>query len=1659
MFDFLSKRKKSGSVRFRARPRDARHAARRITPLWLEQLESRALLAAIPPAGLVSWHRAEGNTLDSAYHNTGTLLGGATFAAGKVGQAFSFDGVDDEVRIPHRPSQDAGNQLTIEAWINPDTLDHGRPIAQKRSLGNVGGFTLETTHSSIPGEPANGLQFVLWTGSTPTSIRLATPPDSLTAGAWQHVAATYDGSTMKIFVDGVELASQPASGTISPATEPLVIGRNVVIPAFAWDGLIDELSLYNRALSPVEIQAIVAAGSEGKDPEAVVFRADFDQAESTIYQADFEDPVGSEWSHSGTDVTPIGNRRFLGQFGNDSVTLTIDADSIDQDNTQAITVAFDLLVLRSWDGNHNGGGSGPDRWSLVSSGVTLLDTTFSNNHPNTGFAGQAYPGAFGTGQFSYHTGASEINTLGFTFPGVGTIDSVYRLEFTFAYTGGDVELTFTGALTTPGDDESWGLDNVNVAAVTQVASQFSGVKVAAPVAGYAAHGFSGNLLHNRVLPAAPTRLTLANLPPHEAIDLRFLLAAIDSWDGDQKPGQFFAPDLFNVTVDGNVVFSHTLVNALSAGNTQSYAAPPGVELVRYQQRGFNPDNSDYLDSAYNLGLDPAFQNIPHTASTLTVEWSAGGSGYEGGSNESWGIDNVEVVLRGAGDEEQETADLAVTIDDSADPVVIGDSVTYSVHVTNHGPADATGVIVVAHGQAGQPFNNVSIPVGGLDSGASSSFELVFTPAALGSFSVMATVVAAEDDPNLGNNSFTETTEVIPRLKFELAQAQYEVREGEEFAVLTVQRIGDLATSASVEFTTVSGTAVQRGVRGSLTPVADYTPTNGTLFFRPRSNIATIRVPIRDDSALEPDETFRVILSNPSDGAQLGAITSADVIIHDNDPSVSFVATSSERGEGAGGRSQIEVRLHPASNQTVTVTYAVTGGTATQGTDFNLPRLQTLTFRPRETRKFIEFTNVNDTVYEGDETATIELVSATNAFVGPESRHRVTIVDNDPVPPPPDPGSTIDTALFIDLQTLPRQSYRHLLVRANGGINDIDTFRVHLDAGEAVALDVDADGNPAFFVAGLGNSTLTILGSNGQTPDIQQLAVIGRSAEPDTGAVTNNPAHLFRAPATGDYYFQLQANANGLFGYRMHFHRLGVAENVPAPELLNVPGPMFAWYEASSSGGDATVGISGPTGYGFTLEGPWQQQLNAGRNLLKSQTLRLPTGSRFTLRSREGFEVPLLADGPIVITTKSQRWGDSVGEVNATAINFPVGLDIAPVNDLIEDTFGSQIGAIGLLTGNWRISLGGNVLAVSTSRGLTNTNSPIDQLLAGVPYLRQKGPINVTAQLGPISISYPVIEKPVDWAFDPADPMLYLKGDELGQTKNPALAVSLHGLLEYNPQDAPNPLVNPGVTHIYGHIYGAAVFPVQIGPVPFQVDAEVVLNVDADRDGRPLGDLADVADVFDVLKGDFSEFEEIAGDIQLGANGIATATIPEEEVGAELEMKAGRASVVLNGLTDTIWVRGESQSENPFPNSPIEFDAQGTVVYEGLIDFDSGDFLYAVTASSSASGIELAYNYTITHESISVSITGSISWNAEIDYLVGTVSGKAKATINATIGLEIDENDDVYFTGSISATGKLTARINGSNKTLFEDEIDADVRNKLFKFEFPRGVGSLSFDPF
>ena len=205
---------------------------------------------------------------------------------------------------------------------------------------------------------------------------------------------------------------------------------------------------------------------------------------ATVYLNDFQGAVGSEWTttaasgiHTASAPNPDYNntRLFLGEYGNDTLTLSLDA----LPTHATATVSFSLYLIRSWDGNDttvvNGDPLGPDHWNLGIGSMTLFDQTFSNGNP----AGQSYspsPGAiscnagynavYPAGTYNPMTGAAECYSLGYYFndPNLGNqaMDSVYNLSFTFNHNASDMVLNFSAYGLQGLADESWGLDNVMV---------------------------------------------------------------------------------------------------------------------------------------------------------------------------------------------------------------------------------------------------------------------------------------------------------------------------------------------------------------------------------------------------------------------------------------------------------------------------------------------------------------------------------------------------------------------------------------------------------------------------------------------------------------------------------------------------------------------------------------------------------------------------------------------------------------------------------------------------------------------------------------------------------------------------------------------------------------------------------------------------------------------------------------------------------------------------------------------------------------------------------------------------------------------------------------------------------------------------------------------
>jgi uncharacterized delta-60 repeat protein len=182
--------------------------------------------------------------------------------------------------------------------------------------------------------------------------------------------------------------------------------------------------------------------------------------QTVVYSSDFESAIGPEWSPRLAATTPVGARRFLGEFGNQTVGLTL--TNLPPHNVA--TVDFDLFILRSWDGS--AGAVGPDIWSLqVGGGAVLLRTTFGTGHPYSRVSGQAYPQSYPGGPFPVHFGATAINSLGYTFTDSvfsGPMDAVYHVTVPFEHAANNLVFNFAASGLQVLTDESWGLDNVKV---------------------------------------------------------------------------------------------------------------------------------------------------------------------------------------------------------------------------------------------------------------------------------------------------------------------------------------------------------------------------------------------------------------------------------------------------------------------------------------------------------------------------------------------------------------------------------------------------------------------------------------------------------------------------------------------------------------------------------------------------------------------------------------------------------------------------------------------------------------------------------------------------------------------------------------------------------------------------------------------------------------------------------------------------------------------------------------------------------------------------------------------------------------------------------------------------------------------------------------------
>src|SRR6185436_9418089 len=212
-------------------------------------------------SGLVaaySFDQGSGTTLTdlSGNGNTGTLSGATWNTGGRFGSALSFNGTSSWVTVADANSLDLTTGMTIEAWIKPTALSGWRSVVMKEIAGDL--IYVLYAYDNVP-QPAVYLNI-----TNQVSIGAAPAP---ALNAWTHLAATYDGATLKLYTNGVLVGSKAQTGAMKISTGALRIGGNSVWGEY-FSGLIDEVRIYNRALSLAEVQTDMntPVGTAGPPP-------------------------------------------------------------------------------------------------------------------------------------------------------------------------------------------------------------------------------------------------------------------------------------------------------------------------------------------------------------------------------------------------------------------------------------------------------------------------------------------------------------------------------------------------------------------------------------------------------------------------------------------------------------------------------------------------------------------------------------------------------------------------------------------------------------------------------------------------------------------------------------------------------------------------------------------------------------------------------------------------------------------------------------------------------------------------------------------------------------------------------------------------------------------------------------------------------------------------------------------------------------------------------------------------------------------------------------------------------------------------------------------------------------------------------------------------
>jgi len=282
--------------------------------IGLTSLYAQTVPSYVPTNGLVGWWSLNNNVADLSGNQVNGVQYNTTTASDRfntTSEALSFNGTNSYTEIPNHPILNTiVNELTISVWANPAALNStGTIIARRDFVGNPNG---ERHHFELTLNSDGSLLFSAYNNAqlTQTNVQYTTQSNSISQNQWSHIVVVFTNTSLKIFKNNSLLLNQPLNNQVlSPNSHWLNFGRVHRLggnPFFnEFNGLIDDIGLWNRALTQQEVQALFFGCSDSVQSQPQNFTAYTNpgwanfKSKSTDTAATYQwqQNIGSGWSN------------------------------------------------------------------------------------------------------------------------------------------------------------------------------------------------------------------------------------------------------------------------------------------------------------------------------------------------------------------------------------------------------------------------------------------------------------------------------------------------------------------------------------------------------------------------------------------------------------------------------------------------------------------------------------------------------------------------------------------------------------------------------------------------------------------------------------------------------------------------------------------------------------------------------------------------------------------------------------------------------------------------------------------------------------------------------------------------------------------------------------------------------------------------------------------------------------------------------------------------------------------------------------------------------------------------------------------------------------------------------------------------------------------